>query len=252
MAVDVGTNGEIVLAAGNEVYAASCAAGPAFEGARITCGSAAAEGAIESVVVNEDDIQLDVISDVPARSICGSGLIDAVAVLLNLGIIDPSGRFRTRQELENSLVPAILQRTAEYQGQPAFILASAEEAGGREVFLTQQDIRQVQLAKAAIRAGTKLLQKRLGLADSDIEQIFLAGAFGNYIRRESALRIGLLPDVPPQCIHFVGNAAASGAQMILTGSHFRELARDLAHKIQYVEIAHEKDFPDVFAESMAF
>ncbi|MHC4388359.1 MAG: ASKHA domain-containing protein [Planctomycetota bacterium] len=251
MAVDVGTNGEIVLAAGDQVYAASCAAGPAFEGARITCGSAATEGAIESVVVNEDDIQLDVISDIPARSICGSGLIDAVAVLLNLGIIDPSGRFRTRQELENSLVPAILQRTAEYQGQPAFILASAEEAGGREVFLTQQDIRQVQLAKAAIRAGTKLLQKRLGLADSDIEQIFLAGAFGNYIRRESALRIGLLPDVPPECIHFVGNAAASGAQMILTGSHFRELARDLAHKIQYVEIAHEKDFPDVFAESMA-
>jgi uncharacterized 2Fe-2S/4Fe-4S cluster protein (DUF4445 family) len=252
MAVDIGTNGEIVLAAGDEVYAASCAAGPAFEGARIICGSTAAEGAIESVVVNEDDIQLDVVGDVPARSICGSGLIDAVAVLLNLGIIDPSGRFRTRQELEGSLAPAILERAVEHDGQPAFILASAQQAGGHEVFLTQQDIRQVQLAKAAIRAGTKLLQKKLGLADSDIEQIFLAGAFGNYIRKENALRVGLLPGVPPERIHFVGNAAASGAQMILTSSRFRELARDLARKIRYVETAHEKEFADVFAESMAF
>jgi uncharacterized 2Fe-2S/4Fe-4S cluster protein (DUF4445 family) len=252
MAVDVGTNGEIVLAAGDEVYAASCAAGPAFEGARIICGSTATEGAIESVVVNQEDIELDVIGDVPARSICGSGLIDAVAVLLNLDIIEASGRFRTRQELEASLAPAILERVVEHDGQLAFILASAQQAGGQEVFLTQQDIRQVQLAKAAIRAGTKLLQKKLGLSDSDIKQIFLAGAFGNYIRKESALRIGLLPDVPPERIHFVGNAAASGAQMILTSSHFRELAHDLASKIQYVEIAHEKEFPDVFADSMAF
>jgi uncharacterized 2Fe-2S/4Fe-4S cluster protein (DUF4445 family) len=252
VAVDVGTNGEIVLAAGDQVYAASCAAGPAFEGARIVCGNAATEGAIENVVANQDDIELDVIGDVPARSICGSGLIDAVAVLLNLGVIDPSGRFRTRQELQDSLAPAILERTAECQGQPALVLASAQKAGGHGVFLTQQDIRQVQLAKAAIRAGTKLLQKKLNLADSDIKQIFLAGAFGNYIRKESALRIGLLPDVPPECIHFVGNAAASGAQMILTSSRFRELARDLAHKIQYVEIAHEKEFADVFAQSMAF
>jgi uncharacterized 2Fe-2S/4Fe-4S cluster protein (DUF4445 family) len=253
LAVDIGTNGELVLAAGDKLYAASCAAGPAFEGARIACGSGAVEGAIEGVVLNnEDDMDLHVIGDCPARSICGSGLIDAVAVLLALDIIESSGRFANPTTLKGKLSPAIVSRIIEQGGQPTFVLAPAEQAGGQEVVLTQEDIRQVQLAKAAIRAGTKLLQKKVGLADSDIKQIFLAGAFGNYIRKESALRIGLLPDVPDERIHFVGNAAASGAQMILTSSRFRELARDLARKIQYIEIAHEKQFPDVFAESMTF
>jgi len=251
LAVDIGTNGEIVLAAGDKLYAASCAAGPALEGARITCGSRAAEGAIEAVVVGDDDIVLDVIGGGLARSICGSGLIDAVAALVNLDIIESSGRFAHPGTLKGKLPLAIFSRIAEQGGQPAFVLASGE-AGGQRVFLTQEDIRQVQLAKAAIRAGTKLLQKKLGLGDSDIKQIFLAGAFGNYIRKESALRVGLLPDVPAERIHFVGNAAASGAQMILLSRRWRRLAKDLARKIEYVEIAHEKDFPDVFAESMKF
>ena len=252
LAVDIGTNGELVLAAGDKLYAASCAAGPAFEGARIACGSRAVEGAIEAVVANEDDIDLDVIGGGPARSICGSGLIDAVAVLLALDIIESSGRFANLTTLKGKLSPAIVSRIIEQGGQPAFVLAPAEQAGGQEVVLTQEDIRQVQLAKAAIRAGTRLLQKKVGLADSDIKQIFLAGAFGNYIRKESALRIGLLPDVLPERIHFVGNAAASGAQMILTSSRLRELARELARKIEYVEIAHEKEFGDVFADCMLF
>jgi len=175
-----------------------------------------------------------------------------VAVLLELGIIDSSGRFARPGTIKGNLPPAIVSRICEEQGQPAFALASAEEAGGQEVVLTQADIRQVQLAKAAIRAGTKLLQKKVGLGDSDIKQIFLAGAFGNYIRKESALRIGLLPDVGPERIHFVGNAAASGAQMILVSRRWRELAKDLARKIEYVEIAHEKQFSDVFAGCMLF
>jgi uncharacterized 2Fe-2S/4Fe-4S cluster protein (DUF4445 family) len=251
LAVDIGTNGELVLAAGDKLYAASCAAGPAFEGARIACGSRAVEGAIEAVVANDGDIDLDVIGGGPARSICGSGLIDAVAVLLALDIIESSGRFADQTKLKGKLSPAIVSRIIEQGGQPAFVLASGE-AGEQEVFLTQQDIRYVQLAKAAIRAGTKLLQKKLGLEDSDIKQIFLAGAFGNYIRKESALRLGLLPDVPAERIHFVGNAAASGAQMILTSSRLRELACDLARKIQYIEIAHEPEFQSVFADSMLF
>jgi len=252
LVVDIGTNGELVLAAGGSLYAASCAAGPAFEGARITCGSRAAEGAIEAVVVNEDNIDLDVIGNCPPRSICGSGLIDAVAVLLQLDIIASSGRFADPSKLKGRLPPAIVSRIIEQGGQPGFVLASDQQTGGQKVFLTQRDIRQVQLAKAALRAGTKLLQKKVGLADSDIKQIFLAGAFGNYIRKESALRIGLLPDVPAERIHFVGNAAASGAQMILLARRWRRLAKDLARKIEYVEIAHEKEFGDVFADCMLF
>ena len=252
LVVDIGTNGELVLGTADKLYAASCAAGPALEGARITCGSRAAEGAIEAVVVNNGrqgglrhDIVLDVICDCSPRSICGSGLIDAVAVLLDLGILDNSGRFVEPEKLPFDLPPAIRSRIVKHNNQPAFSLAD-------KVILTQQDIREVQLAKAAIRAGIKLLQKKIGLKDDCLKQILLAGAFGNYIRPESALRIGLLPYVPLERIHFVGNAAASGAQMLLLSHQFRALAHELAHKIEYVEIAHEEEFESIFADSMSF
>ncbi|KPJ66434.1 MAG: hypothetical protein AMJ43_08130 [Coxiella sp. DG_40] len=245
LTVDIGTNGELVLACEGKLYAASCAAGPAFEGARIFCGSRAAEGAIEAVVIIDDDIDLDVIGDCPPRSICGSGLLDAVAVLLDLGILDNTGRFIEPGKLPADLPPPIRSRITEHNNQPAFVL-------DERLILTQQDIRQLQLAKAAIRAGIRLLLKKLSLLDSDINLIFLAGAFGNYIRRESALRIGLLPDIPPERIHFVGNAAASGAQLILLSTQARKKARELTRKIQYIEIAHQPDFQDVFADSMSF
>jgi uncharacterized 2Fe-2S/4Fe-4S cluster protein (DUF4445 family) len=241
LVVDIGTNGEIVLGDKDKLYAASCAAGPAFEGARISCGSRAAEGAIQAVVINEADLDLDVIGNCPPYSICGSGLIDAVAVLLDLGIIDTTGRFINPAKLP----PKILSRIIQQDGQPAFRIAD-------KVILTQQDIRQVQLAKAAIRAGIKLLQKRFGIKDDAIKQVLLAGAFGNYIRRESALRIGLLPNLPLERIHFIGNAAASGAEMILLSRKCRTQAKKLARKIKYIEIANEEEFESVFADSMMF
>ena len=250
LVVDIGTNGELVLGTKDQLYAASCAAGPALEGARITCGSRAAKGAIEAVVVNEGDIDLDVIGNCPARSICGSGLIDAVAVMLELGVIDLTGRFVEPAKLEGKVTPAILSRISEQDGEPAFVLS--ENNNGYRVFLRQKDIRETQLAKAAIRAGIKLLQKRIGLVDDDIEHILLAGAFGNYIRKESALRIGLLPNVPPERIVFVGNAASSGARMALVSQHYRDKSRELAKKIEYIEIAHEPEFQDVFADSILF
>jgi uncharacterized 2Fe-2S/4Fe-4S cluster protein (DUF4445 family) len=245
--VDIGTNGEIVLGTAGKLYAASCAAGPAFEGARIRCGSRAVEGAIEAVVVNEDEIVLDVIGNSLAHSMCGSGLIDAVAVLLDLGIVDGTGRFVETTTLEDTLPPAIFSRIIEQDGQPGFVLDDAEK-----VVLTQADIRQVQLAKAAIRAGIKLIEQKVGIADGDIQQIFLAGAFGNYIRAESALRLKMLPNVPAERIHFVGNAASSGAQMILLSRQCREKAGKLARKIEYVEIAHQPDFQTTFADCMSF
>ena len=252
LAVDIGTNGEIVLGTKDKLYVASCAAGPALEGARISCGSRAAEGAIEAVVVNDNDIILDVIGGCAPRSICGSGLIDAVAVLLNLGIVDATGQFSKVASLKDKVPEPILARMVEHGGQPAFVLDERRATSDERLLLTQQDIREVQLAKAAIRASIKLLQNKIGLEDSDIKQILLAGAFGNYIRKESALRIGLLPDVPPECIHFVGNAASSGAQMLLLSSQARQKARVLARKIEYIEIAHEPEFQAVFADSMSF
>jgi uncharacterized 2Fe-2S/4Fe-4S cluster protein (DUF4445 family) len=250
--VDIGTNGEIVLGTRDMLYAASCAAGPALEGARITCGSRASDGAIEAVVVNDDDIDLDIIGGGAARSICGSGLIDAAAVMLDLGVIDRTGRFVVTTELEGKRPPAVLSRIIEHEDQPAFRLSPVADTGEPPVILTQGDIRQMQLAKGAIRAGTRILLQKVGIEDSDIEHILLAGAFGNYIRPASALRIGLLPAVPVERIRFVGNAAATGAQMVLINRHCRQQAARLARRMKYIEIAHEPDFQMVFADSMFF
>ena len=249
--IDIGTNGEIVLAAGEKLYAASCAAGPAFEGARISCGSRAVEGAIEAVVFDGDDIDFNVIGGGPAQAICGSGLIDAAALLLELGIIDKSGRLLEPNSPRGSLFESLASRIIEHNGQPAFVLCDDKETA-RRIVLTQEDIRQTQLAKAAVRAGIRLLQRKIGVEDDDIKAVLLAGAFGNYIRPQSALRIGLLPNVPAERIHFVGNAACSGAQLILLSRKARALAGKLAKKIEYIEIANEKDFTEVFAEAMSF
>jgi len=245
LVVDIGTNGEIVLGTRERLYAASCAAGPALEGARIKYGSRAADGAIEAVVANED-ITLDVIGGIPPRSICGSGLIDAVAVLTDLGVVDATGRFADGAGLPGRMA----SRLHECGGQPAFCLAFDGESTRPGVTLTQKDVREVQLAKAAIRAGIRILLNRLDMTDADIDRVLLAGAFGNYIRPASAVRIGLLPNVPLDRIQSVGNAAATGAQMLLISDECRARAARLARKIQYVEIAHEKDFSDLFAESM--
>lgn len=245
LVVDIGTNGEIVLGTRDRLFAASCAAGPALEGARIQHGSRAAEGAIEAVVL-DGDVALDVIGSAPPRSICGSGLIDAVAVLLDLGVIDATGRFVKSEGLPSS----IASRLHEDGGQPAFSLTFDGQSSSPGVILTQRDIREVQLAKAAIRAGIRILTNKLGMTDADIDRVLLAGAFGNYIRPRSAVRIGLLPNVPLDRIQSVGNAAATGAQMLLISDPCRERAAGLARKIQYIEIAHEKDFSDLFADAM--
>jgi uncharacterized 2Fe-2S/4Fe-4S cluster protein (DUF4445 family) len=201
------------------------------------------------------------VSSILPRSICGSGLIDAVAVLLDFDIIDSTGRFIELKKLQSKLAPAILSRIIEHNRQPAFCLYNSKGKGQDKVILTQQDIRQVQLAKAAIRTGIKLLQKKIGIEENGVQstpyvtgikQVLLAGAFGNYIRRESALRIGFLPGVPLESIHFVGNAAASGAEMILLNSALRADAKRSARKIKYVEIANEPDFQEVFASCMSF
>jgi uncharacterized 2Fe-2S/4Fe-4S cluster protein (DUF4445 family) len=253
--VDIGTNGEIVLGNKDRLFAASCAAGPALEGAGISCGSTAQKGAIEGVLVAEDDIVVNVIGNTPAsvfrqkdagaRSICGSGIIDAVAVLLDLGVINKTGRFAAPGELKDHVSDAIIARFFKSDGRPAFRLT-------KNVFITAGDIRQVQLAKAAIRAGMALLQKEMAVVDDNIEQILLAGAFGNYIRKENALRIGLLPDVGLDRIHFIGNAAASGAQIILVSQIARQKAHELAKQIKYIEIAQRSDFPDTFAKCLSF
>ncbi|MHC4758737.1 MAG: ASKHA domain-containing protein, partial [Planctomycetota bacterium] len=175
LVIDIGTNSELLLSTGSKIYAASCAAGPALEGAGISCGSRAAQGAIEAVFVNNDDdndIDFDVIGNCPPKSICGSGLIDAAAVLTQLKVIDSSGRFLDPQNLSH-LSKSIFSRIIQINGQPAFMIAEDHE---NKVFISQKDIRQIQLAKAAIRTGIELLLQKLGIKQRDIKQIYLAGA----------------------------------------------------------------------------
>lgn len=252
--VDIGTNGEIVYASGSHLLAASCAAGPALEGAGITFGSRAQSGAVERVLFDGKDIDVDVIGTGKAGTICGSGLIDAVAVMLNLGIIDTTGRFFESSDLGPLLPDTIRRRLITHMNEPAFVLAGTytNKQWDNAVFLSQRDIRQLQLAKAAIRAGIELLLKKAQADTNSIQQILLAGAFGNYIQKENAVRIGLLPSVPLDKIHFVGNAAGTGAQMALISRDARRLADQLAKKINYVEIAHEAEFQMLFSEYLIF
>lgn len=252
--VDIGTNGEIVLSAGGHLLASSCAAGPALEGGGIEFGSRAQKGAIERVLYEGNDIDVDVIESDTALTICGSGLIDAAAVLLKAGIIESSGQFCSPETLSPFTTPSMRNRLIAYKNEPAFVLAGTYKNKHWEnaVLLTQKDIRQLQLAKAAIRTGIELLLKEASIDAEKIGKVLLAGAFGNYIQKDSAVRIGLLPSIQLEKIHFVGNAAGTGAEMILISSQMRQQAVHLAQSIHYVEIAKQELFHSAFSEFLLF
>jgi len=199
-----------------------------------------------------NDIEIGVIGHTAPRSICGSGLVDAVAVLLNLGLVDTTGRLAGPDSVPEGLPEVIAARVVKVAGQPAFGLAFNPQSRRPAVLLTQADIREVQLAKAAIRAGIELLLRKTGLGAGDIEQVLVAGAFGATIRPEAAIRMGLLPEVPLDRVRSVGNAACAGAEMILLNKHCRTKAGQLAGSIDYVEIAKDPGFEQVYAEAMSF
>ena len=251
LAVDVGTNGEMALLHKGQLYACSAAAGPAFEGARISCGMRGGPGAIDSVRIGEK-IEITTIDNRRPVGLCGSGLIDAVAQMLDAGVIDESGRMLPRDEAKH-LPPAVWERLIEVNEKTEFILATEKEAVRREpITLTQQDIRQLQLAKGSIRAAIETLMITAGVKAEDLTEIELAGAFGNYIRRESAVRIGLLPPVNIDKIVQVGNAAGAGAKLALISIKERERARVLAERTQHIELASHPDYRDQFTERMLF
>jgi len=252
LVVDIGTNGEIVLSGKGRILACSTAAGPAFEGARITCGMRAVEGAIEGIRISED-ICLDVIGGVRPVGICGSGLIDAAAEMLRLGILDSNGRIVDRGILEGRVNRKVLNCIRDGDNGKEFILSDENSSAiNRAVRITQLDIRELQLAKGAICAGIKVLLAKLGVKNSQIDRVFLAGAFGNYITRESAVSIGLFPDVPIDRIYPVGNAAGEGARMALASVSARKHAIELAQTVEHVELSSQQDFHEAFIGSTYF
>ncbi|MBI5093599.1 MAG: DUF4445 domain-containing protein [Candidatus Hydrogenedentes bacterium] len=251
--IDIGTNGEIVLINEGKLLAASCAAGPAFEGARIGHGMRAAVGAIEEVRLN-DRIDYATIGDAKPVGICGSALIDLAAELLRTGIVMSQGMLLTPDLLPSDIPEDIRRRIRPNEAGGEFVLVDAHETQtGAPIVLTQRDIRELQLATGAIRAGIAILLRNGGVAPEALDRVLVAGAFGNYIRCENAQRMGLLPSqVDRARIQFVGNTSLTGARLVATSLRARELAEDLRRRTQHIDLACDPNFQMEFAEAMFF
>lgn len=247
--IDLGTNGELVLACRGEMLACSTAAGPAFEGAQVVHGMRGAPGAIESVAFVGDEVRIRLIGGGRPTGICGSGLVDAVAELVRAGIVDFTGRLVPADELDQPVAIGLAQRIQADDRGPRFILYSDSEG---EISLYQSDIRQLQLAKGAIAAGFSILCKRMGISCADIDRVLLAGAFGNYIDRSAAVRIRMLPGIAEERIVPLGNAAGIGAKMVLASEELLRQADNLARGIRYVELGNDPEFQDEFVDAMMF
>ena len=252
--IDIGTNGEIDLGNRKRLLCTSCATGPALEGAQIKFGMRAAPGAIEKVRIDPATLEVSYkvigqeqwfpeLANPGARGICGSGIIDAVAEMFKAGIITRSGRF-------NPKIQHPRLRTGE-DGKPEFVLAWAREtAVGKDLTMTIGDVRAVQLAKAALYVGARILMQKLGV--ERVDRVTLAGAFGSYIDKESAMVIGMIPDCDLERVQAVGNAAGDGAKIALFDRGKRAEAREVARSVEFIETAIEPDFQEKFAAAMAF
>lgn len=250
LTIDIGTNGELVLGDKIQLAAGSCAAGSALEGAQIGSGMRAAAGAIERVQINPDtlDVNYTTIEGEPPIGICGSGIIDLVAELLRSKILTLSGRFNFKSTL--AVERGLLQKK---NGDWEFLLAPKDFTGvGRDIIVTQEDIRQVQLAKAAFYAGSILLLNSFSRVPADIEQLFLAGAFGSYIDKRNARFIGMIPEVELDKIFQIGNAAGVGSRYALINREMRAKIDEIIKRVRYVELTTCPEFANEYARAMYF
>jgi uncharacterized 2Fe-2S/4Fe-4S cluster protein (DUF4445 family) len=244
--VDVGTNSEIVLKHQEEMWAASAAAGPAFEGGGITCGMRAGEGAIDRIFLGPGGkMEYNVLGNDLPRGLCGSAIIDLLACLLENAMIDKHGIIRHQES-----GPLSIDSTP--HGDLIVLLEENQTAHGLKIVVKQEDIRQVQLAKAAIRSAIDTLISEAKISYEDIDCIYLAGSFGNYINPLSALRIGLLPPVPVSAVNSIGNAAGLGVMQVLLSWSSWERAGLVAQKVRHVEIAKKDEFQNLFLKQIDF
>jgi len=237
--LDIGTNTEVSLLNGDKVTATSCASGPAFEGGHIRHGMRAGKGAIERLRISGEIIDYQTIENAPPTGICGSGVLDAMAQLYLAGAIDEGGRFVKNHP-----------RVRRTNDQAEFVIADREEQDeDSAIVITQKDIRELQLAKAAIRTGIQLLLEANGLTEEQIKQVVIAGAFGSYIDLSSAVTAGLLPSLPLSHFRQVGNAAGMGAKLALLSLAERKKAITLASRVRYLELASTPAFRNTFIET---
>ena len=236
LGVDIGTNGEIVLANKEGIFCCSTAAGSAFEGATISHGMRGQEGAIEHVQISTDGKpSFSLIGEGPPLGICGSAIVDLVAEMRRVRIIDGSGRMN----------PSFARVKRNHKGELAYVLCEENRLGAKEIVFTQADVRQVQLAKAAIHAGITILLDYTRTTLDSVETLLLAGAFGNYVTPNSAMRVGLLPKMEATRIASVGNAAGEGAKRLLLSTKTRRHAEAIADKVTYVDLATNPRFQNI-------
>ncbi|MDD6191041.1 MAG: ASKHA domain-containing protein [Firmicutes bacterium] len=231
--IDIGTNGELVLSHDGRLCACSSAAGPAFEGASISCGMRAEKGAVETVGIKDGELFFRTVGGSPARGICGSGLIDAAASMVEAGILEESGRMNASSE----------------DGEREFVILIRET--GEKISLTQKDIRELQYAKGAIESSVKILLKEAGKTVEDLDNVFVAGAFGNYIDIGNSVKIGLLPAVDMDKIKPVGNTASEGAAMALLSDKELARAESIAKATEHIELADNPEFQNTYIQSLA-
>ena len=248
--IDIGTNGEIVLGSSKEMVSCSTAAGPAFEGAQISCGMRGTTGAIDYITF-QDAFTYSVIGGGKPQGICGSALLDVVAGLLKLGLIDRRGRFVPPERVTKPEALLYKHRLTRYDGSWAFIITEDTD-DGNTLMITQRDIRELQMAKGAIATGIKVLTDKIGVDINEIQEVLLAGAFGNYMNADSACTIGLIPIELKDKIKMIGNAAGAGAKLALLSSSEFMRAAVLAKSVEYVELGVQPEFMKQYAESMYF
>lgn len=240
LSLDIGTNTEITLNAHGHMWSCSTASGPAFEGAHIQDGMRAADGAIERLAWRDGELAWLTINQAPPVGLCGSGILDAVVALRSADILTPTGAMRHRHARVKGE-----NHDVYYE-----VVPSTQTGHGRPVVISRSDVNEVQLAKAAIRAGIKLLVEQAGLAESDIERVIVAGAFGNYIDLAGAVTIGMFPPLPLERFRQVGNAAGIGAKRLLINAQERARATALVHDLHYIELTNHPAFTDRFSQAV--
>jgi uncharacterized 2Fe-2S/4Fe-4S cluster protein (DUF4445 family) len=250
IAVDIGTNGEVLLGSAARLWACSAPAGPAFEGGQIRHGMRGAAGAIDRATV-DDDLHVHTIGEAGALGICGSGLLDLVAGLLEAGTIDWTGLIQVEQR--DALPPRLRERIVMRGEERQVVVLRAGEAGApREIVLTQDDVRQLQLAKGAIASGIAMLLHVAAVPLERVSELMLAGGFGNYLSIPSAMRIGLIPELDAARVRYVGNAASLGAQLCVLSEPERARAESIAARVEHVSLAAHPDFEQIFVDCMNF
>ena len=241
LVIDIGTNTEISLVSNRRLLSCSCASGPAFEGAHITNGMRAASGAIERIQITSGEVKVFTINDQAPIGICGSGILDIVAEMKTTNLMDEKGALQEGRPNIRKNPTDVLE----------FLVVPAIATGhGRDIVVSRRDVNEIQLAKAAIRAGQEILLKKAGISDGDIDEIIIAGAFGTYINVPNAIKVGMFPNIPLERFHQIGNAAGMGAVQALISTNHRQLIKDVIKNVNYVELTTYEDFQKEFVQAM--